>query len=226
MPGQRYLRQTEGRGGQALTISTQSVLTLQAGQEPLEAANCYLLGGMAVTTAWSALQALLLAWQGYHSVTKRVYRRHYPDRRTRQITRVATLRVYRWGHLMSSSHRYRPWCLAVLVLLLLPPEAAAMARQSTTHVVEEAAQQGWAVVGSGLEAAVEQEWCETLWSYCSLNSLAIMSALTLQVPSSLVLCAYPATVQVATTLGLGASLASCHIALPGQCSAGLSRPMH
>ena len=179
VPGQRYLRQTEGRGGQALTISTQSVLTLQADQEPLEAAYCYLLGGMAVTTAWSALQALLLAWQGYHSATKRVYRRHYPDRRTRQITRVATLRVYRWGHLMSSSHRYRPWRLAVLVLFLLPPEAAAMARQSTTHVVEEAAQQGWAVVGSGLEAAVQQEWCETLWSHCSLTSLAIMSALML-----------------------------------------------
>ena len=55
MPGQRYLRQTEGRGGQALTISTRSVLTLQADQEPLEAAYCYLLGWMAVTTAWGAL---------------------------------------------------------------------------------------------------------------------------------------------------------------------------
>ena len=65
VPGQRYLRQTEGRGGQALTISTRSVLTLQADQEPLEAAYCYLLGWMAVTTAWGALQALLLAWQGY-----------------------------------------------------------------------------------------------------------------------------------------------------------------
>ena len=58
---------------------------------------------VAVTTAWRFLQAASLAARWYHGATKRAYRIHFSDRRTRQITRIKPMQVHRWGPLMGST---------------------------------------------------------------------------------------------------------------------------
>ena len=78
-----------------LTLTAQAILTLRAEASPLQAGYEYLLGVVAVTTAWSFLQAASLAARWYHGDIKRAYCSHFSDRRTRQITRVKPMQVHR-----------------------------------------------------------------------------------------------------------------------------------
>ena len=160
--------------GPTLTLRAQPVLTLRAEASSLQAGYEYLLGVAAVTTAWSLLQAAVLAAKWYHGATKRAYRSHFSDRRTRQISRVTPLRVHRWGSLMSGAARYKRWRCAVLLMFLLPQEAAGLARQATSASlasVEQVGQELW-----------QHEWSVTFWSWCSpasLTTLVVLMLLTL-----------------------------------------------
>ena len=154
-----------------LTLTAQAILTLRAEASPLQAGYEYLLGVVAVTTAWSFLQAASLAAGWYHSATKRAYRRHFSDRRTRQITRAKPMQVHRWAPLMGSTARCKHWRCALLLMFLLPQEAAGLARQATSA--------GFTSVGQAGQELWQYEWSVTFWSYLTLASLTTLAVLML-----------------------------------------------